>query len=60
MKSLLTNKLPQAFLALFALSALVLAGCIADNPEDTDLPWSSNKGWEGIAPIAPQIMDRYE
>lgn len=60
MKSLLTDKLPQAFLALLGLSALLLTGCIADNPEDTDLPWSSSRGWEGIAPIAPQIMDRYE
>ena len=38
----------------------LLAGCIADAPEDTDLPWASNKGWEGIAPIAPTMMDRYE
>lgn len=60
MKSLLTDKLPQAILALLGLSAFLLIGCIADNPEDTDLPWSSNRGWEGIAPIAPQIMDRYE
>jgi len=42
------------------LAALGLAGCIADNPEDSDLPWASNKGWEGIAPIAPTMMDRYE
>ncbi|MBO7720910.1 MAG: hypothetical protein J6T01_00735 [Kiritimatiellae bacterium] len=47
--------------ALFAAAAMALfAGCIADNPEDTDLPWSSNKGWEGIAPIAPSMMDRYD
>ncbi len=42
----------------FALS--VLAGCIADTAEDTALPWSSNKSWEGMAPIAPSIMDRYD
>ena len=43
-----------------ALAVAVLAGCIADSAEDSDLPWASNKGWEGIAPIAPSIMDRYE
>lgn len=45
-------------LAAFALS--VLAGCIADTAEDSNLPWSSNRSWEGMAPIAPSIMDRYE
>ena len=42
----------------FALSTL--AGCIADTAEDTALPWSSNKSWEGMAPIAPSVMDRYD
>jgi hypothetical protein len=37
-----------------------LVGCIADNAEDTDLPWASNRGWEGIAPISPAVMDRYD
>ena len=50
--------LTKLFLAAFALS--VLAGCIADTAEDTDLPWSSNKSWEGMAPIAPSVMDRYD
>ena len=46
---------------LFVLFALtVLSGCIADSAEDSDLPWSSNKGWEGIAPMAPTMMERYE
>lgn len=48
----------KAVLAAFALSVLV--GCIADTAEDTALPWSSNKSWEGMAPIAPSVMDRYE
>ena len=43
-----------------ALAATLLAGCLADTAEDADLPWSSNKSWEGIAPIAPTLMDRYE
>ena len=38
----------------------ILAGCIADTAEDTSLPWASNKSWEGIAPIAPTVMDRYD
>ena len=39
---------------------LLLSGCIADSAEDSDLPWASNKNWEGIAPISPQVMDRYD
>ena len=47
--------------AFFAMAALVLlAGCIADSAEDSDLPWSSNRNWEGIAPIAPTMMERYD
>lgn len=46
---------------LFAAMALViLTGCIADSAEDTDLPWASNKSWEGMMPISPSITDRYE
>ena len=47
-------------LALVAFSCALLSGCIADTAEDSDLPWASNKGWEGLAPIAPSAMDRYE
>ncbi len=57
MSSSLT-KFAKAFLAAFALSVLV--GCIADTAEDSNLPWSSNRSWEGMAPIAPSVMDRYE
>ena len=48
----------KVVLAAFALT--VLAGCIADTAEDTDLPWASNRGWEGMAPISPMMTDRYE
>ncbi len=51
-------KLLYGFAAAAALG--LLTGCIADTAEDTDLPWSSNKSWEGMAPVAPSIMDRYE
>jgi hypothetical protein len=53
-----SSSLIKAFFAAFAVS--VLAGCIADTAEDSNLPWSSNQSWEGMAPIAPSIMDRYE
>ena len=46
--------------ALAGAALALLAGCIADSAEDSDLPWASNKNWEGLAPIAPSIMDRYE
>ena len=51
-------KLLYGFAAAAALG--LLSGCIADTAEDTDLPWSSNKSWEGMAPVAPTMMDRYE
>ncbi len=54
MSSLLT----KAFLGAFALS--LLAGCIADTAEDTALPWASSRSWEGMAPIAPSVLDRYD
>ena len=61
MSSSRTDRLHRlALAAAAALVAALLGGCIADTAEDTDLPWASNKSWEGIAPIAPSIMDRYE
>ena len=53
-----SSSLIKAVLAAFALA--VLAGCIADSAEDSDLPWASNKNWEGIVPVAPSVMDRYD
>ena len=47
-------------LIVVALGSALLSGCIADTAEDSDLPWASNRGWEGLAPIAPTAMDRYE
>jgi hypothetical protein len=52
------TKIAKALLA--ALAVLAIAGCIADTAEDSNLPWSSNRSWEGMAPIAPSVMDRYE
>ncbi|MBR4604151.1 MAG: hypothetical protein IKO43_04855 [Kiritimatiellae bacterium] len=50
--------LTKAVLAAFGLA--LLAGCIADTAEDTALPWASSKSWEGMAPIAPSVLDRYD
>ena len=60
MSSSQTDRLRAFALAAAILGFALLGGCIADTAEDTDLPWASNKNWEGIAPIAPSIMDRYE
>lgn len=43
-----------------AVLGVLLAGCIADTAEDTDLPWASSQRWEGMAPVGPSMMDRYE
>lgn len=37
--------------ALAALALGILAGCIADTAEDSDLPWARNQGWEGMIPL---------
>lgn len=55
----MTSSSPTKLL-LLTLGLLALGGCIADTAEDTDLPWASNQGWEGIAPIAPSIMNQYD
>jgi len=51
---------PSLCKVLLVAVSLALGGCIADTAEDSDLPWSSSKSWEGMAPIAPSVMDRYE
>lgn len=40
-----------ARLLLLALAFGLLAGCIADTAEDSDLPWARNQGWEGMIPL---------
>ena len=56
----LSRGLAVGGLLSLVLGCALLSGCIADSAEDSDLPWASNKNWEGIAPIAPTMMDRYE
>jgi hypothetical protein len=48
------------FAVLAALAAGLLAGCIADTAEDTDLPWARNQGWEGMIPLPSGVADRYD
>jgi hypothetical protein len=54
--------MPSSLIKLLAAAVLgaILSGCIADTAEDTDLPWATGKSWEGMAPIAPNVLDRYE
>jgi hypothetical protein len=54
----MSSLLIKAF--FIGMGTALISGCIADNAEDTDLPWASNKSWEGMAPIAPSVMDRYD
>jgi len=49
-----------AFVLAGALGLGLLAGCIADTAEDSDLPWSSNKNWEGMGPLPAMMLDRYD
>lgn len=49
-----------AKIILIAYATGFLAGCIADSAEDSALPWASNHGWEGLAPISPDVMNRYD
>jgi len=42
------------------LSLALLGGCIADTAEDSDLPWATNQGWEGMIPIPAGAMNQYD
>ncbi len=57
MSSLRNNK---AVILLAALAAALLCGCIADTAEDSDLPWSQNKGWEGMIPLPTNAINQYD
>jgi hypothetical protein len=49
---------PSKWLLLAALAAV--AGCIADTPEDSDLPWARDQGWEGQIPIPGNMPGQYD
>jgi hypothetical protein len=48
----------KCLLAAIALS--LLAGCIADTAEDSDLPWARDQGWEGQIPIPGNAAGQYD
>ena len=45
---------------LAALTLLGLAGCMVDNPNETDMPWAAPAGWEGTMPLPGGYRDRYQ
>ena len=49
-----------AAIAIAAVSLACVSGCIADTPEDSDLPWSQNKGWEGMIPLPANALHQYD
>ncbi len=51
----------KAFLGLaLLLVVLALSGCMADRPNETDMPWASPAPWEGTIPLPGGYMDRYQ
>ncbi len=51
----------RALAWVVALGALLLVGgCIADTAEDSDLPWATNQGWEGMIPIPAGAANQYD
>ena len=46
---------------VLALAALLfVGGCLADTAEDSDLPWATNQGWEGMIPIPAGAANQYD
>ncbi len=46
--------------ALALLALALLGGCIADTAADSDLPWATNQGWEGMIPIPAGAANQYD
>ena len=52
---------PSKVLAAAALLLAVLAcGCVADTAADSDLPWATNGGWEGMTPLPGNVLHQYD
>jgi hypothetical protein len=47
-------------LALLPTLALLLSGCMSDQPTETDMPWAAPAAWEGTMPLPGGFMNRYE
>ena len=54
------NHLRFLFVFLAALALLCLSGCMADNPNETDMPWAAPASWEGTMPLPGGYVDRYQ
>ncbi len=42
------------------LTLLTTAGCMTENPSETDMPWSAPAAWEGSMPLPGGFMNRNE
>ena len=47
-------------LAFLMIVFLFMAGCVSDNPTETDMPWSAPASWEGTMPMPGGYLNRYE
>jgi len=54
----------KPLLILFGLIGLLAllgtAGCMAEGPNETDIPWSAPASWEGTMPLPSGFANRYE
>ena len=56
-----SSKRARALLGVAALLALLAAaGCMSDQPGETDMPWSAPASWEGTMPLPGGIRNQYE
>lgn len=48
--------------ALFLWGAMLLvgAGCMADRPSETDMPWASPASWEGTIGLPSSFTHQYD
>ncbi len=56
-----SSKPATAALGFAALLALLsAAGCMVDQPCETDMPWSAPASWEGTMQLPSGYTDRYQ
>ena len=41
------------------LGLLLITGCMADSPNETDLPWNAPDERDGMMPLPSSMMNRY-
>ena len=49
-------------MALCLLGAMLLAGagCMADRPQETDMPWATPANWEGTIGLPSSFIHQYD